>query len=80
VYAVPDARLGEEVGATLYSQSDLDITEIQTQLASHIAKFKIPRYIHLQTEPLPRIASGKIDKRALRSITANRLGLAGDLL
>ena len=80
VYAVPDARLGEEVGATLYSQSDLDITEIQTQLAAHIAKFKIPRYIHLQAEPLPRIASGKIDKRALRSIAGSRLGLTDALV
>ncbi|MBT7388657.1 MAG: hypothetical protein HN823_06945, partial [Gammaproteobacteria bacterium] len=78
VYAVPDARLGEEVGATLYSQHNLNITDIQTQLASHIAKFKIPRYIHLQAEPLPRIASGKIDKRALRAIAADRLGLAGE--
>ena len=80
VYAVPDARLGEEVGATLYAQADLDIAEIQTQLAAHIAKFKIPRYIHLQTEPLPRIASGKIDKRTLRSIATSRLGLTGQLV
>ena len=80
VYAVPDARLGEEVGATLYAPADLDIAEIQTQLAAHIAKFKIPRYIHLQTEPLPRIASGKIDKRTLRSIATSRLGLTGQLV
>jgi len=80
VYAVPDARLGEEVGATLYAPADLDIAEIQTQLAAHIAKFKIPRYIHLQTEPLPRIASGKIDKRTLRSIATSRLDLTGQLV
>ena len=79
MYAVPDARLGEEVGATLYSQDSLDIAEIQTQLAFHIAKFKVPRYIHTQTEPLPRIASGKIDKRTLRSIAVSRLGLAPDV-
>ena len=80
VYAVPDARLGEEVGATLYAPADLDIAEIQTQLAAHIAKFKIPRYIHLQTEPLPRIASGKIDKRTLRSIATSRLDLTDQLV
>ena len=78
VYAVPDARLGEEVGATLYTQGDLDITQIQAELAEHIAKFKIPRYIHLEAKPLPRIASGKIDKRTLRASAAARLGLTSE--
>lgn len=66
VYAVPDERLGEEVGATLLTSSDLAESDMRTFLADHLARFQIPRYIHIQTEPLPRTASGKILKRQLR--------------
>lgn len=66
VYAVPDERLGEEVGATLFAESSLDEDELRGFLLDHLAKFKIPRYLDVRTEPLPRIASGKIDKRTLR--------------
>jgi long-chain acyl-CoA synthetase len=67
VYAVPDDRLGEEVGTTIYSPVDLNIEEIKEYLKDHIARFKIPRYYVFTSEPLPRIASGKINKRALRA-------------
>ena len=66
VYAVPDERLGEEVGTTIYTDNPLDADELRGFLAEHIARFKIPRYIQFSPEPLPRIAAGKIDKRLLR--------------
>lgn len=66
VYAVPDDRLGEEVGATVYATGNLDEPELRAFLADHLAKFKIPRYILMATEPLPRIASGKIYKPKIR--------------
>ena len=66
VYAVPDERLGEEVGATVYTRGDLAETAVLAFLAERLAKFKIPRYLQIVHEPLPRIASGKILKRALR--------------
>ena len=66
VYGVPDERLGEEVGATIYCMTNTAEAELQEFLASRLAKFEIPRYITFASEPLPRIASGKILKRALR--------------
>ena len=66
VYAVPDQRLGEEVGATVCYQDNLSEPDLRSFLAERLAKFKIPRYLTLQTEPLPRIASGKIFKRQIR--------------
>jgi long-chain acyl-CoA synthetase len=66
VYAVPDERLGEEVGATVYGDADLDVEALRTFLAQHLARFKIPRYIQVSAQPLPRTASGKILKRELR--------------
>lgn len=67
VYAVPDERLGEEIGATLYCDDELDDEEIRAFLKQRIAAFKIPRYIVISDQPLARIASGKIDKKNIRA-------------
>ena len=66
VYAVPDERLGEEVGATLYTDRQLSDHELTSFLSERLAKFKIPTYVWQQQQPLPRTASGKILKRELR--------------
>lgn len=62
VYGVPDERLGETVAATLYISADAKNVAISDYLQSKLAKFKVPEYLKLCTEQLPRIASGKIDK------------------
>ena len=72
VYAVPDDRYGEEVGATVYSQASIDHDALRDFLHDHIAYFKIPRYIDVTDQPLPRIASGKINKRELRKSAPQR--------
>ncbi|WP_421931092.1 class I adenylate-forming enzyme family protein [Phenylobacterium sp.] len=72
VYGVPDDRLGEEVGATIYARSPIDEGELRAFLAPRLARFEIPRYFHFASEPLPRIASGKILKRQLRDEAAQR--------
>ena len=43
------------------------------QTRAVLARFEIPRYFHFAREPLPRTASGKILKRALREEAAARL-------
>ena len=75
VYAVPDERLGEEVGATLYTERDISDAELNGFLSERLAKFKIPTYVWQQQEPLPRTASGKILKRELREQAAARAGV-----
>ena len=72
VYAVPDERLGEEVGATVYAAASLSEDELRTFLAPKLARFEVPRYIHITDEPLPRTASGKILKRQLRDEARER--------
>lgn len=66
VYAVPDARLGEEVGATVHGAPGLDLQALRGFLAGHLARFEIPRYLRLAGEPLPRTPSGKILKRQVQ--------------
>ena len=75
VYAVPDDRLGEEIGATLCVSAVVSEDDLRTFLSDRIAKFEIPRHIHQTLESLPRIASGKIAKRQLKAEAITRLGL-----
>ncbi len=70
VYAVPDERLGEEVGATIYAKASLDDDALRAFLLEHLARFEVPRYIRRADAPLPRTASGKILKRELRDEAA----------
>ncbi len=72
VYAVPDERLGEEVGTTLYCSEEVTEDALRTFLEPLLARFEIPRYFHFANEPLPRTASGKILKRSLREEAARR--------
>jgi len=67
VYAVPDERLGEEVGATVYATASLEVEALRAFLSDHLARFEVPRYVTVSTEPLPRTASGKVLKRELRA-------------
>ena len=66
VYAVPDERLGEEVGATVYGKDTLDVDALREFLNTHLARFAVPRYILHAKAPLQRTPSGKIFKREIR--------------
>lgn len=68
VFGVPDDRLGEEVGAAVVLRPGEELTpdELRAHCAARIARHKIPRYIWILGEPLPRNASGKFLKRELR--------------
>lgn len=77
VYAVPDERLGEEVGATLYASEALDLDELRQFLAAHLARFELPRHVVLTKQPLPRTPSGKIFKRQIREMALVEIGRSG---
>jgi long-chain acyl-CoA synthetase len=61
----------------VYGRAELDVDELRTFLGQHLARFEVPRYITVATEPLPRTASGKILKRQLRDETVPTL-VGGD--
>jgi len=69
-FAVPDERLGEEVGAAIHLKDGamLDAGGLREHLASRLAAFKIPRYVWFLAEPLPRNANGKFLKRELKDV------------
>ncbi len=69
VFGVPDDRLGEEVGVAIVpsrSTGPFEVEGLRSFLGERIAKFKIPRYVWIRDEALPRNASGKFMKRELR--------------
>ncbi len=68
VFSVPDERLGEEVGAAIFPVQDQALTadEIRAFCKDHLSAYKIPRYIWIMNEPLPRNASGKFVKKDLQ--------------
>ena len=77
VYAVPDERLGEEVGATVYAEAGLDVDELLVFLEDHLGRFEIPSYLTAVMAPLPRTATGKIFKRQLQAEMLHDLRAAG---
>jgi long-chain acyl-CoA synthetase len=72
VFGVPDERLGEEVAAAIYLRPGhkVDAAALRAHCAAIMAKHKIPRYLWIVDEPLPRNASGKFLRRQLRETLA----------
>jgi long-chain acyl-CoA synthetase len=68
VIGVPHAELGEEVKAVVQIEPDQTLTESEVQqwVADALAAFKVPVYVELRSDPLPRNASGKLLKNVLR--------------
>jgi long-chain acyl-CoA synthetase len=67
VFGVADDRLGEVPIAVVHARNGLSEDQLRAFLDERIAKFKVPaRFIFLD-EPLPRLGTGKIDRRALKA-------------
>ena len=68
VVGVPDPVMGEKVGAVLVPApgGGIDVPAVLAYLAERIADFKVPQYVVVQPQPLPRNPGGKLLKRRLR--------------
>ena len=71
VVAVPDDMMGEKVGAVIVAApgQQLDLDELLRYSHVHLADFKVPQYVSVRDEPLPRNPSGKLLKKRLREET-----------
>jgi long-chain acyl-CoA synthetase len=69
VFALPAPRLVEQPGAVVYvkSMTEIDEDSLKLFLIDLIAHFKVPSKIRLIEHKLPRLGSGKIDKRGLKT-------------
>jgi len=72
VVGVPDQMMGEKVGAVLVPApgATIDVDAVLAYLRGQIADFKVPQYVVVRADPLPRNAGGKLLKRQLRDETS----------
>jgi long-chain acyl-CoA synthetase len=68
IIGVPHPELGEEVKAVVQVEPGETVTEAEVKawVAETLANFKVPTYVDVQTDKLPRNASGKLLKNVLR--------------
>jgi len=67
VFGAPDERLGEVPVAVIHASSPLGADELRAFLEARIARFKLPERVIFSATPLPRLGTGKIDRRALKA-------------
>jgi acyl-CoA synthetase (AMP-forming)/AMP-acid ligase II len=67
VLAVPDQVMGEKVGAVLFGgQDQIDVPAVLDHCRAQLADFKVPQYVTVVDNALPRNAGGKLLKGKLR--------------
>ena len=72
VFGLPDERFGEVPVAVYQAEEGRTLTPeaLREFVAKEIAPFKVPAKFWQVTEPLPRLGTEKVDKRALRTAYA----------
>ena len=68
---VPDDMMGEKVGAVIVPTEEgaVDVQAVLAHARERVADFKVPQYVALRSEPLPRNPGGKVLKAQLRDET-----------
>ena len=68
VIGVPDTMMGEKVGAVVVPKPDQTVApdDLTSFAREQLADFKVPQYLVVRSEPLPRNPGGKILKPVLR--------------
>jgi long-chain acyl-CoA synthetase len=71
VVARPDPVLGEKVHAFVTARDEgLSAEEVRAFCRARLADYKVPEFVTIGTEPLPRNAAGKLQKHVLRQRAA----------
>ena len=71
VFGVPDAMMGEKVGAVVVPNPgvELEPADLVAFARESLADFKVPQYVVVRADPLPRNPGGKVLKPTLRKET-----------
>lgn len=67
VIAAPDPKFAETPMAVLYASASVDVASLIAHCNGRLADYKVPRYVVVEPEPLPRLATGKLSKPAVRA-------------
>jgi long-chain acyl-CoA synthetase len=71
VIGVPDTMMGEKVGAVVVARpgQTLEVSDLLAFAVKHLADFKVPQYVIVRKDPIPRNPGGKMLKPVLRRET-----------
>lgn len=73
VVGVPSPEFGEEIAAAVVLREPCDAQTLRDHCFAALARYKVPRFV-LDFADLPKTGLGKIDKKALTTAVAARLG------
>jgi len=68
--AAPDAKFGETPLVVYHGPVEIDVPALIRHCDTNLSNYKVPRYVAFSTEPLPRLATGKLSKPAVRQLYA----------
>jgi acyl-CoA synthetase (AMP-forming)/AMP-acid ligase II len=71
VIGVEDSMMGEKVGAVIVPRpgQTIDLADLIAFARQHLADFKVPQFVSIRSEPMPRNPGGKMLKPVLRRET-----------
>lgn len=64
--AAPDPKFGETPFLVYHGPAEVDVAALIRHCDSNLSNYKVPRYVAYSSEPLPRLATGKLSKPAVR--------------
>jgi len=76
VVGQPDPILGERSVAFIYANHPMSEHDVRRFCAARMADYKVPDWVVLSEEPLPRNANGKIQKAELRELAARHVAVS----
>lgn len=68
--AAPDPKFGETPFLVYHGPVEVDVAALIRHCETSLSNYKIPRYVAYSAEPLPRLATGKLSKPAVREMYA----------
>jgi long-chain acyl-CoA synthetase len=68
VFGVADSRKGETVAAALLARAGFQIKEeeVLAHCRKRLARYKVPKYLRILSDPLPKTPAGKIMRRIMK--------------
>ena len=68
--AAPDPKFGETPFVVYHGPVEIDVTGLIRYCDANLSNYKVPRYVAYSADPLPRLATGKLSKPAVREMYA----------
>lgn len=69
--AAPDDKFGETPLIVYHGPAEIDVSELINYCNANLSNYKVPRYVAFSADPLPRLATGKLSKPAIRAMYAD---------